>query len=131
MWRSFFKPVYAEMLGKVKKAGRHVWFHSDGHILPIIPDLIELGVDVLNCQSSVMELNQLKQFAGHLCFRTDIDRQRLLPFGRPGEIKRHVHELFEALGTSNGGIVACGEVSFDVPLANIEAMYEAFLEFRY
>jgi hypothetical protein len=42
-----------------------------------------------------------------------------------------VHQLFEALGTPNGGIVASGELSFDVPLANIEAMYEAFLEFRY
>jgi uroporphyrinogen decarboxylase len=131
MWRSFFKPVYAEMMGKVKKAGRHVWFHSDGYILPIIPDLIELGVDVLNCQSAVMGLDKLKQFAGQLCFRTDIDRQQVLPFGRPDDVKRHVHELFEALGTPSGGIVACGEISYDVPLANIEAMYEAFLEFRY
>ena len=40
-----------------------------------------------------------------------------------------MHELFEALGTPSGGIVACGELSYDVPLANIEAMYEAFLEF--
>jgi hypothetical protein len=131
MWRSFFKPVYAEMLGKVKKAGRHVWFHSDGFILPIIADLIELGVDVLNCQSTVMGLDNLKRFAGHLCFRTDIDRQHVLPFGRPEDVKRHVHDQFEALGTPNGGIVASGELSFDVPLANIEAMYEAFLEFSY
>ena len=131
MWRSFFKPVYAEMMGKVKKAGRHVWFHSDGYILPIIPDLIELGVDVLNCQSAVMGLDNLKQFAGELCFRTDIDRQHVLPFGRPEDVKRHVHEVFEALGTPRGGIVACGELSYDVPLANIEAMYEAFVEFHY
>lgn len=131
MWRAFFKPVYAEMFGKVKRAGRHVWFHSDGYIVPIIPDLIELGVDVLNCQSSVMGLSRLTPFAGQLCFRTDIDRQHLLPFATPGEVKRSVHELFESLGTSRGGIVACGELSEDVPLANIEAMYEAFLEFRY
>jgi uroporphyrinogen decarboxylase len=129
MWRSFFKPVYAEMMGKVKEAGRHVWFHSDGYILPIIPDLIELGVDVLNCQSAVMGLDKLKRFAGQLCFRTDIDRQQVLPFGQPDDVKRHVHELFEALGTPSGGIVACGEIGYDVPLANIEAMYEAFLEF--
>ena len=130
-WRAFFKPVYKEMFAKVKGAGRQVWFHSDGFILPIIPDLIELGVDVLNCQSSVMELGRLKQFAGELCFRTDIDRQHLLPFARPEEVKRSVHELFEALSTPKGGVVACGELSEDVPLANIEAMYEAFLEFRY
>jgi hypothetical protein len=54
-----------------------------------------------------------------------------MPFGRPEAVKRHVHELFEALGTPSGGIVACGEISYDVPLANIEAMYVAFLEFKY
>jgi len=78
-----------------------------------------------------MGLDNLKQFAGHLCFRTDIDRQHVLPFGRPEDVKRHVHDPLEALGTPNGGIVASGELSFDVPLANIEAMYEAFLELSY
>ena len=131
MWRSFFKPVYAQMFAKVKKAGKHIWFHSDGFILPIMQDLVELGVDVLNCQSAVMGLSRLEPFVGQLCFRTDVDRQRLLPFGQPEEVKLHVRELFEGLGTPHGGIVACGEVGDDVPLANIEAMYEAFLEFRY
>ncbi len=130
-WRTFFKPAYAEMFSKVKTAGMHVWFHSDGNILPIMPDLLELGVDVLNCQASVMGLEELKPYAGKVCFRTDIDRQRILPFVSPAEVKRHIHKLFETLGTPDGGIVACGEVIEDVPLANIAAMYEAFLEFRY
>jgi uroporphyrinogen decarboxylase len=51
LWRSIFKPVYKEMFSKVKKKGLHVWYHSDGNILEIMPDLIELGVDVLNCQA--------------------------------------------------------------------------------
>lgn len=131
MWRSFFKPVYAAMFSKVKKAGVHVWYHSDGNILQILPDLLELGVDVLNCQSSVIGLQNLKPFVGKVCFRTDIDRQHVLPFVSPAEVKRHIHELFATLGTPDGGIIACGEVIEDVPLANIEAMYEAFLEFRY
>ena len=131
LWRSFFKPVYEAMFAKVKAAGLHVWYHSDGNILSILPDLLELGVDVLNCQVSVMGTDQLKPFVGQVCFRTDIDCQHVLPFVSPGEVKRFVYELFEALGTAGGGIVACGEVSEDVPLANIEAMYEAFLEFHY
>jgi len=53
-WRAFFKPVYAAMFARAKSAGLHVWYHSDGDILDIMPDLIELGVDVLNCQASVM-----------------------------------------------------------------------------
>lgn len=130
-WRSFFKPVYAAMFSKVKKAGVQVWYHSDGNIVSILPDLLELGVDVLNCQASVIGWDNLKPFAGHICHRTDIDRQHVLPFVSPAEVKDYIRRQFETIGTSEGGIIACGEVIEDVPLANIEAMYEAFLEFRY
>lgn len=131
LWRSFFKPVYKEMFSKVKNRGLHVWYHSDGNILEIIPDLIELGVDVLNCQASVMDMNELKKFAGKIAFRTDIDRQKVLPFVSPCEVKDYVFNLFHQLGTPDGGIIACGEISEDVPLENIRAMYEAFTEFKW
>ena len=130
-WRQFFKPVYAAMFSRVKAAGLDVWFHSDGDIVEILPDLIELGVDVLNCQASVMAMERLRAFAGQVCFRTDIDRQHVLPYVSPAEVKRYVDRLFHELGTPDGGIVACGEISEDVPLENIKAMYEAFLEFKW
>lgn len=130
-WRAFFKPVYREMFARIKRAGRDVWFHSDGNILAILPDLIELGVDVLNCQASVMDRCELSAFAGQLCFRTDIDRQRLLPYASPCAVKDYIDRLFHDLGTPQGGIVACGEISEDVPLENIRAMYEAFLEWKW
>lgn len=131
LWRSFFKPVYREMFTKVKEKGLDVWFHSDGNILEIMPDLIELGVDVLNCQASVMDIDELKKFAGKIAFRTDIDRQKVLPFVSPREVKEYVFWLFHQLGTPDGGIIACGEISEDVPLENIKAMYEAFTEFKW
>jgi uroporphyrinogen decarboxylase len=130
-WRSFFKPVYAAMFSRVKAAGLDVWFHSDGNIIEIMPDLIELGVDVLNCQASVMDRGQLKAYAGQICFRTDIDRQSILPYVSPPEVKAYIGQLFRDLGTPEGGIIACGEISEDVPLENIRAMYEAFVEFRH
>lgn len=130
-WRSFFKPVYAAMFSKVKAARLDVRFHSDGNILAIIPDLIELGVDVLNCQCSLIGLEKLKPFAGQVAFRTDLDRQHVLPFVSPEEVKRYIRNLFDSIGTPQGGIIACGEIIEDVPLANIAAMYEAFLEYRY
>ena len=131
LWRSFFKPVYREMFAKVKKRGLHVWYHSDGNILDILPDLIELGVDVLNCQASVMNWNELGKFAGKIAFRTDIDRQTVLPFVSPDEVKEYIFKLFHMLGTPNGGIIACGEIAEDVPLENIRAMYEVFTEFEW
>ena len=131
LWRSFFKPVYQEMFSKVKEKGLHVWYHSDGNVLEIMPDFVELGVDVMNCQASVMDMNELGRFAGKMAFRTDIDRQNILPFVTPSEVKEYVFKLFHQLGTPDGGIIACGEISEDVPLENIKAMYEAFNEFKW
>jgi len=131
-WRSFFKPAYTAMFSKVKAAGLDVWFHSDGNIIDILPDLIEIGVNVINCQASVMDVDEMARICrGRICFRTDIDRQHLLPFAPPAKVKEYVVNLFDKLGTPDGGIVACGEISEDVPLENIEAMYEAFAEYRY
>lgn len=131
LWRSFFKPVYREMFSRVKEKGVHVWYHSDGNILEIMPDFVELGIDVLNCQASVMDRNELGRFAGKIAFRTDIDRQNILPFVTPSKVKDYIFDLFHQLGTPDGGIIACGEISEDVPLENIRAMYEAFNEFKW
>jgi uroporphyrinogen-III decarboxylase len=108
----------------------HVWFHSDGRINEIIPDLIEIGVDVINCQISIMGHNWVRDnMKGRVAIRTDIDRQWILPFGTETEVKEEVQRTFEACGGPEGGIIACGEISPDVPLKNIRAMYEAFVEF--
>jgi uroporphyrinogen decarboxylase len=128
LWRRFFKPAYKAMFDKVNGAGRDVWYHSDGNIIDILPDLIEIGVKVINCQANVIGLDLLKKnFAGKVCFRTDLDRQKVMPFASPAEVRRHVRDVFDHLGTPRGGIVACGEIGPDVPLENIRAMYEAFM----
>ena len=127
LWREFFKPAYKAMFEKVTAAGMDVHFHSDGNIIDIIPDLIEIGVRVLNCQANVIGLDVLKKkFAGALCFRTDLDREKIVPFGTTAEVKQHVVDVFNHLGTPKGGIIACGEIGPDTPLENIRAMYEAF-----
>jgi len=131
-WREFFKPAYRQMFDKVKAAGMDVHFHSDGKILEIIPDLIDIGVDVLNCQAAVVGIDALKKnFAGKLCFRTDLDRQKIMPFGTPEDVKNHINEVFTKIGTADGGIIACGEIGPDIPLENIKAMYETFMNYKY
>ncbi|NOX89064.1 MAG: hypothetical protein GXO77_08560 [Calditrichaeota bacterium] len=131
-WRRFFKPAYKTMFEKVKAKGMDVHFHSDGYIIDIIPDLLDLGVDVLNCQASVMGVEKVgKQFAGKVCFRTDLDRQYVMPFGSPEEVRKHILYVFDQLGTPDGGIIACGEISPDIPLENIRMMYKTFTEYSY
>lgn len=130
-WRRLFKPRYAEMFKVVHDAGMDVWFHSDGHINEIFHDLIEIGVDVINSQVAVVGLDWIAQnVRGKVAFRTDIDRQYILPFGSPSQVKEEVYRTFEACGTPDGGIIACGEVGPDVPLENVRAMYEAFRDYR-
>ncbi|HAL44541.1 MAG TPA: hypothetical protein DCP47_01245 [Phycisphaerales bacterium] len=132
MWRRFFKPVYKQMFDKVLNAGMDVHFHSDGNIIEILPDLIELGVKVINCQLAIMGLNEIKKsFAGKVCFRTDLDRQSIMPFGTPAQVREHVKLVFDSVGSKKGGIIACGEIGPDIPIENIRAMYDVFMNYRY
>jgi uroporphyrinogen decarboxylase len=129
-WQRLFKPRYAEMFAAVRQAGMDVWFHSDGKINNILPDLVKIGVTVINCQASLVGYDWIAgNLRGKVAFRTDIDRQQILPFGTPGQVQEAVHKTFEACGTSAGGIVACGEIGPDVPLESIRAMYAAFHEY--
>ncbi len=129
-WLRIFKPVYAEMFRKTHDAGMDVWYHSDGHINDIVGDLIEIGANVINCQVRVIGHDWIaRNVRGKVAFRTDIDRQYVLPFGSPAEVKEEVHRTFEASGTSQGGIIGCGEIDPTVPIQNIRAMYEAFREY--
>jgi len=130
MWRRFFKPRYARMFQVARDAGAHVWFHTDGWILEIIDDLIEIGVTVLNPQHACMNTRRVGEIVGgRVCIRTDIDRQWVIPFGTPSQIEEAVKEAVEVFGNYNGGVLLHGEVGPDVPFENIEALYSSF--YRY
>ena len=129
-WRRFFKPRYARMFAPARDAGVHVWFHSDGWILEIIEDLIEIGVTVLNPQHACMGTERVAAIAaGKVCSRTDIDRQWVIPFGTPDQIVGAVKEAIGAFGARNGGIILHGEIGPEVPLENIQALYSSFYEY--
>jgi uroporphyrinogen-III decarboxylase len=127
IWRELFKPYYKELFDAVHRAGRHVHFHTDGYTIDIIPDLIEIGVDVLNPQFSAMNLEDLaKIVAGKVCIRSDIDRQYILPKATPEEVDLYVKRIIELFSSKDGGFIGMGEINSDSKLENIEAMYEAF-----
>nr|MDO8133957.1 uroporphyrinogen decarboxylase family protein [Candidatus Njordarchaeum guaymaensis] len=129
-WRELFKPCYKQMFHEVRKRARHLFFHSDGKVLDIIPDLVEIGANAINVQASLIGVDMLAaRFAGKACMLPDIDRQRLLPFGKPSEIMEHIRYLVEKFGSLRGGIIAWGEIGPDVPLGNAEAMLYAFSKY--
>lgn len=129
-WREFFKPRYGRFIEAAHAGDALVWMHSDGAIIDIIPDLIELGLDALNCQFSCHDLDTLADICrGRLCIISDIDRQRLLPFGSPAEVRDYVQRVVDLFALPEGGLVAFSQIDADMPLENVRAMYEAWRDF--
>jgi hypothetical protein len=125
MWRKIFKPLYKDYIDLAHAHGKKIFMHSDGNILEILPDLIELGLDAINSQIFCMGLEKLSAFKGKITFWGEMDRQRILPFGTVDEVTRAVHEFYYAL-FANGGIIA--QCTFD-PTArpeNVFALYAAW-----
>lgn len=123
-WRALFKPLYREYCEILHAGGKYVFFHSDGHIEAIYPDLVEIGVDALNSQLFCMDIEKLgAQYRGKVTFWGEIDRQQLLPFGTPEEVREGVWRVRRALDRGQGGVIAQCEWGIGVPYANVEAVF--------
>ena len=122
MWRRFIKPSYVRMFAPCRERDVPVYLHTDGHVLEIIPDLIEAGVRVLNPQMRANGLEGLQRMArGKVAIDQDLDRQ-LFPFATPAQIAEHIGTVFEGLHLPEGGLMLSAECEPDVPLENIDAI---------
>ena len=129
-WRRFFKPRMANFIASLKEINPSVKvaYHSDGCIYPIIPELIEIGLDVLNpVQPCSMDPALLKRTYGkNLCFWGSIDEQHTLPFGTPDDVRSEIRTRQATLGADGGLILApTHHVQLDTPLENFWAMVDA------
>ncbi|MBI1928401.1 hypothetical protein HYR99_29680 [Candidatus Poribacteria bacterium] len=137
LWREMFKPHLAQLLPQIKKLAPHVFifFHSCGSIRDIIPDLIEVGVDVLNpvqVGAANMDSKQLKQeFGDELSFwGGGVDTQFVLPNGTPQQVRDEVKRRIDDFAPSGGFVFnTVHNIQADVPPENIMAMREAVREF--
>jgi len=131
-WRQFFKPIYKRMFDPIKEAGMMVHFHSDGYIIDIIPDLVELGVDVLNLQTNCHNLEELGKLCYDLklCVSSDMDRQGSLSFGTPQDVKDYFDKIAYLIGSNDGGLMFSCECGSDTPLENIEAAILSTKEYQ-
>ena len=96
MWRTFIKERYARLIAafKAQNPALKIAYHCDGTIQPIIPDLIEIGLDVLNpIQPLAMDPAEIKRKYGqHLAFWGTVDVQHTFPFGTPQDVDDEVRE---------------------------------------
>ena len=131
-WRKFYKPSYQKMFDRVHSGGAHVWMHLCGNITAILPDLIEIGLNVLNpVQPQAMDTKLLsKEFGGKVCFYGGVDVQGTMIHGSPQAVKDEVHHLINLFGKFNGGYIGGTSHSImpETPLDNVMALYEAFLK---
>jgi len=127
-WRRYIKPGYQAIVAPCKEAGIPFYLHSDGHILEIIPDLVECGVTAINPQIRANSLEGIKEVAkGKVCINLDLDRQ-LFPFASKTEIQEHIRTAVEALNSPRGGLMLMAECEPDVPLENIRTICETLEE---
>jgi len=129
-WRKYLKPCFKALYAPCHQKGLYIYMHTDGHIVEIIPDLIDCGVDVVNPQIRANGLENLARVSkGRICVDLDLDRQ-LFPFCRPADIDGHVREAVETLGSPEGGLWLKAEIGPDVPLPTIEAICTALEKYR-
>ena len=102
-----YKPAYKAMFQKVRDGKAHVWMHLCGNISEILPDLVDIGLNVLNpVQPQALDVHALaRDFGGRICFNGGIDVQGTMVRGKPEEVKREVHTMVDMFGRFNGGYI--------------------------
>jgi uroporphyrinogen-III decarboxylase len=136
MWRQFLKPRMAELIASLRAINPQikVAYHTDGNVYPIIPELIEIGIDILNpIQPMAMDPVRLKQdYGDRLCFWGSLDIQRTIPFGTPDEVRNEVIWRLKTIGRGGGLIIGpTHNLQLDTPLENFWAMVNTIAETPY
>jgi uroporphyrinogen decarboxylase len=131
LWRALIKPHLKRVIDVGVSRGLPIAFHCCGALRPIIPDLIEIGVNILNpiqCNCSGMNPAELKkEFGANLAFMGGVDTQGLLPNGTAAEVRSYTEKLIADMTADGGGYIlaASHTISPETPNENIFAMYEA------
>ena len=131
LWRRHFKPRMAHVIQTAREHGiSHIFLHSDGNNMPLMDDLVEIGLDVINpVQPECMDPVAVRRRYPDLTLHGTISSQRTLPFGTVDDVRREVLERIETCGHRNGLAIAPNNVvQFDVPLENLLCVYETVKE---
>ncbi|OGO79886.1 MAG: hypothetical protein A2Y21_05745 [Clostridiales bacterium GWC2_40_7] len=135
MFDRYFKQHYQRLIKLVKNYNIRVFHHDDGAIMPIIPRLVDVGIQILNpiqWHLPGMDLQQLKHsFGKELCFHGGIDNQYVLPFGSADDVKMEVKTCLDILGRDGTGYILapCHNIQSITPIENIVTMYKTANEY--
>jgi uroporphyrinogen decarboxylase len=135
-WREWLKPRLVKVIETAKRINPDIliFYHSDGDVRKLIPEFIEIGIDILNpVQPECMDPAEIKNIYGkQLAFWGTIGTQTTMPFGSPSEVKRVVKERIDTVGRGGGLLLAPTHIlEPEVPWDNITAFFEAIEEYGY
>ncbi len=137
-YRSVVKPRQKKLVQHIHSLTKaKIWYHTCGSCIEYIPDLIDIGVDIINpVQISAFNMDPVrlkKQFGDHIVFwGGGIDAQHVLPFATPGQVREEVKKSMEAFKPGGGYIFNnVHNIQSGVPPENIVAMFEAAYEFGF
>jgi len=126
-WREIFKPKYAEFFRLTKEQGQKIFFHGGGDCRTIIEDLLDIGADVVLISSRYGK--ELRKCLGKdLCFLSGPGSKTLVS-ATLGKVVEAVKRTADAFSTAKGGLIFSAFINPDMPMANIQAMFEAFHEY--
>jgi uroporphyrinogen decarboxylase len=130
LFREFYRPHIQRCIDLCREFGIKVMHHDDGAMRDFLPDLIEMGVDILNpvqwtCPG--MDMAALKRdFGRKLCFHGAVENQKVLPFGTASEVRAEVRHCIDALASDRTGYILapCHNLQPVTPVENVAAMYD-------
>lgn len=127
VWKKMIKPGEQKEYNLIHSYNKDVWVHSCGNVRQILPDLCEMGVDVLNpIQPECMDIFEIKEsFGNKLTFWGGISTQRTLPYGTVAQVRNEAEKVIMNM-SNNGGYIAAPaqEIQDDVPYENITALID-------
>lgn len=131
-WRQLLKPLYKKLYRKVKDAGKVALNHVCGSVADIVPDLVEIGLDVLESvqvEARDMDPYKLKvEFGADLVFWGGLGSQSIIPFGSSDELRTEIRKLASDMSSGGGYILSCSKsLQQGTPVENAAAILEEFV----
>jgi len=130
-FRRWLLPTYRRLFTPARRAGIHVYLHADGYVMDVAEPLLETGVSIVNPQDLVNGIQPIAEtFKGRACILLDVDRQTVLPYGSPGDVRDLIREEVMTLGSPAGGLAFIAGIYPPTPTANVEALCQALMAYR-
>ena len=129
-WRRFIRPRIARIFERIRQGGKYAYIHSCGHVTQIIPDLVDVGINMLQpIQPEAMDIFELKsEFGKDICLVGGISTQNTLPFGTPQQVRDEVRRCLDVMADGGGYIMAPAKpILPGVPVENAVALLESFV----